>query len=460
MPTITFNDFRGGLDVRRSPSVSDANKLVKLENAYVTHGYTIKKRPGLKLFASLSPGSFGLIGAGGKMHTFSASAIAAHPESNIINHVAAHESSFAVTGASAGEMFNGYLYAAVQYADGSTRHHYYDGASPTRVTDTNCPHDPSVVRAGSKLFSTKNDVVRFCATNAARDWTTASNAGFLPVGLQSAGDTTPTALGQFETYLAAFFEDAMQTWVIGADPSAHALYKSVNIGTEYRRAHGNMANDVFFLTQSGFRSLSTANSVGTIQDLDVGSPIDTLLKTEMTEAISPLTVFWRGGGMMMCFIGDRAYVYSVSRAAKVSAWSIWRFQFNIEAVAEVNGVLYLRSGDLLYALSEDVYTDNGIQIEVNIELPYMDCKRPGVIKQFYGCDAVITGTAQLAHRYDPSQPTLITPFVDIEGDTRPGGMIPVEIACTNIAPVFRHVGNEAFELAAVSYQFESLMEWQ
>lgn len=517
MPTITFNDFRGGLDVRRSPSVSDANKLVKLENAYVTHGYTIKKRPGLKLFATLTDGSYGLVGAGGKMHTFSASAIAAHSETIIENHVAAHESSLAVTGASAADMFNGYLYAAVQYANGSTRHHYFDDpgawsgstayamgvfrrpvatngfryevttagttaatepAWPTTpgatvadgtvtwtcrsyaVTDINCPHDPSMVRAGSKIFSVKNDVVRFSATNAARDWTTANDAGFLPVGLQSAGDTTPTALGQFEIYLAVFFEDAMQTWLIGADPSTHALYKNVNIGTQYKRAHGNLANDVFFLTQSGFRSLSTANSAGTIQDLDVGSPIDALLKTEMKSAINPLTIFWRGGGMMMCFIGSNAYVYSISRAAKVSAWSVWKFGIPVDAVTEANGVLYLRSGNSVYKLDDEHYLDNTSFIEVSVELPFMDCKRPGVVKQFYGCDAVITGTAQLAHRYDPSQPTLITPYVDIEGDTRPGGMIPVELATTNIAPVIRHAADEAFELAAISYQFENLMEWQ
>lgn len=521
MPTISFADFRGGLDRRRVPSVADANKLRVLTNAYVTHGYTIRKRPGLRLAYELTAGTKGLVAASGKLHTFSDGDVS-HATSAVVNHRAA-DAALTVAGASYGENYNGYLYAAVTYSNGSTQHHYFDapgswaattayavgafrtpttanglryevtaiagtgtsGASepawPTtvgatvidnaganqitwtcrsfKVTDVNCTHSKQVEKNGSKLFAVGDETVRFCATNNARDWTTASDAGFLPVGVQASGDSTPTALGKFESYLAVFFEDAIQTWQVGPDPATHAIQKTAYLGTRYAFAHGNMGADVFFLSQVGFRSVSTANQVGTLQDLDVGSPIDSLLQEEMRSAIEPKTVYWRGGGMLLCFIGSRIYVYSISRAAKVSAWSLWETNLTVDAAAEVDGVMYLRSGDFVYALDPFVYTDNGTKFEVHVELPYMDCKAPGVDKQFVGVDLVMTGTARVAHRFDPRDETQITGYIEAEGDTRSGGMIPVELVTTNISPVIKNLTDEEFELAAISYHYNNLSVW-
>ena len=458
MPSILFSDFRGGLDKRRIPSVSDANKLTILKNAYVTNGYTLKKRPGLRLAYELVAGTHGLVSAGGKLHTFS-EGVVSHGLSEVENHQAIHPSALAVTGSSYGENYNGYLYAAVQYSDGSTLHHYFDGSATTRITDVNCPHSPQVAKNGSKMFAVGTETVRFCATNAARNWTLASDAGFLPVGVQASGDSTPTALGQFESFLAVFFEDAIQTWQVGADPSTHAIQKTAYLGTRYPFAHGNMGSDVFFLSQVGFRSVSTANQIGTLQDLDVGSPIDTLMQDEMRSVISPKTVYWRGGGMLMSFIANRIYIYSISRAAKVSAWALWETDLTIDAAAEVDGVMYLRSGDLVYALDSYAYTDAGAKFEVHIELPYMDCKAPGVEKQFVGVDLVMNGTARIAHRFNPKDTTQITSYLEAEGDTRSGGMMPVELVATNIAPVIKNLSDQDFELAAVSYHFNHLSIW-
>lgn len=514
MPSIVFNDFRGGLDRRRAPSVSDANKLRVLKNAYVTHGYTLKKRPGLGLAYTLTAGTKGLVAAGGKLHTFSDTNVS-HGSAEVLNHRAT-DAALTVTGASYGENYNGYLYAAVTYSNGSTQHHYFDApgvwaastayavgafrtpttangfryevttagtsaaSEPTwpttlggtvvdgtvtwtcrsfKIVDANCPHSAQVAKNGSKIFAVGNETVRFCATNAARDWTLASDAGFLPVGVQASGDATPTALGQFESFLAVFFEDAIQTWAVGPDPSTHAIQKTAYLGTRYPHAHGNMGSDVFFLSQVGFRSVSTANQVGTLQDLDVGSPIDTLMQDEMRSTISPKTVYWRGGGMLLSFIGSRIYVYSISRAAKVSAWALWETDLTVDAAAEVDGVMYLRSGDNVYKLDSSAYTDNGTAFEVHIELPYMDCKSPGVMKQFVGFDAVMVGSARFAHRFDPRDESQITPYVEAEGDTRSGGMIPVEVTATNISTVIKCLTDEDFELAALGYHYQDLSIW-
>ena len=47
MSGFTFEDFRLGLDHRKSEQVSDARSLQECKNAYVTSGYAISKRPGM-----------------------------------------------------------------------------------------------------------------------------------------------------------------------------------------------------------------------------------------------------------------------------------------------------------------------------------------------------------------------------------------------------------------------------
>ena len=70
MGMLTVDQFETGLDVRKGASTSPASTLRVLNNAYVTIGKSIKKRPGLKLFTSVPLASRGLVAAGGMLHTF------------------------------------------------------------------------------------------------------------------------------------------------------------------------------------------------------------------------------------------------------------------------------------------------------------------------------------------------------------------------------------------------------
>jgi len=64
--TIAFERFDYGLDLRKGPSTSDANRLRVLRNAYTTEGRTIRKRPGLTKIATLEAGTEGLFAGKGK----------------------------------------------------------------------------------------------------------------------------------------------------------------------------------------------------------------------------------------------------------------------------------------------------------------------------------------------------------------------------------------------------------
>jgi hypothetical protein len=519
MPSvIAFDRFDAGLDLRKGASVSDANRLRTLDNAYVTTGRTIRKRPGLSPVATLESGTVGLRSAGGKLNTFYGSGTISHADTRFVANKIPHPTAptTAVSTIHFADVFNGFLYVAAGYINGDIRHHYIDSTASlsawvaltaytlntirrptvdngfryevttagttaagqpvwpttpgatvvdgsvtwtcraTAITDINCPHTAAVVKKSSKIFATDDDVVRFSATNAPRDWTTASDAGFLGVGVQQSGATNPTALGEYAGNLVCFFRDSSQVWSVDPDPSLMRFVQSLDVGCPFPYGAANMAGDVFFASSDGVRSITTQTNTGSLMDVDVGSPIDALVKPVFTPTSGARAFYFRGGGQFWVTVGSTAYIYSFSRTSKISAWSRYVFPFAIRDVTELDGDLYFRSGDSVFKLDENAHTDNGTSIAVEIEFAYLDFKAPGELKQVMGLDAVVIGTAEIAHKFDARQPDFKTPTTTITGDTRPGGLTPVEICSVGIAPVITHSSDEAFELHALTYHFEKL----
>ena len=58
--------------------------------------------------------------------------------------------------------------------------------------------------------------------------------------------------------------------------------------------------------------------------------------------------------------------------------------FTVDAIAELQGALYFRSGDDVYQLNDLVNSDSGAPFETLVELPYMDFKSPGQLKVING----------------------------------------------------------------------------
>lgn len=467
--TITFDRFDFGLDIRKGLSTSDANRLRMLTNAHATEGKTIRKRPGLTKVATLEAGTTGLYAGNGKLNTF-------YGGTGTITHAntlfAAHNVRSPTTAALAlskvhyADVFNGYIYTAVEYTSGEKRHHYLDGAAPgaTHIADANCPNTAQVTKISSKIWSVgaTGDTVRFSKTNAPRDWTAVSDAGFLPVGLQQTGASNATALGFYQNRLVVFFTDSAQVWQVDVDPANHHFLQAIDVGSERPYAHANMAGDVFFLSPAGVRSITRQDVTTNVIDTDVGSPID----RELLKGLSGILAFdvanaraqyYRGGGQYWLYSGSNALVYTFSRTTGVMAWSLYTFPFSLDYMDELNAILYIRSGDNVYKVDRDVKTDDGTLYAVDIEMAFLDFKVPGILKHIHGMDAVVTGSCQIAHRFDARSPELMTdPPVTISGDSRPGYLLPVELLATNIAPDIHNYDNQEFELHALTYYFDTL----
>lgn len=457
MPAIAFDNWSGGLDLRQSVSMSAANVLAVLRNCYITTGKKIKKRPCLNLVTTLEPGTVGLKAAGGKLNTFYGVGSITHVNALFRANKVAHPTvSQDVVACHFGENFNGFLYAAVEYVDGSVKHHYLDGTSPTHIADANCPNSKIVAKMRQKIYAASGGNVRYCKTTDPRDWTAASDAGFIPASIEAAGSDTVTALGDFRGDLAIFFADSAQLWDIDADPDLNAIKDtSENVGTLHHDAVHPFANDLVFLAASGFRSLALTVLTDNLEESDIGSPIDEL-REEIADLDRPQAIYYPRLSQLWVVNGARAYVISYSKKAKITAWGIYDFPFNLEALAVLNKELYVRNGDRIYKADRTIFNDNGVAPLCDVEMFYQDNEAPGVLKQFLGFDGVVRGSPSVAFRFDPRTPALQTPFVGISGDMRPGDMFPMEICAVSVAPCFRHQADEDFVIDQLLCYYENL----
>ena len=476
MPVISYLDFGGGLDRRLPVTVQDASRLWKLRNAYITTGKKIAKRPGLSLVYPGVTGTLGLKSASDQLTVFveTGDAIPSVPGITVV------QLDVPVVGTNLisiryAEMFQGYLYVVgehYKFAGGiETRvfqHHYIDGAvGGTKIADA--PQSASVTKAASRVFSSAGDVVKYCAAGAARDWTTASDAGFLPSGLQQDTKTDATGVGTFQDSLAVFYPESIQVWSVAVDPSANAIKKRIyGVGTEVPESQAGFASDLAFLSPFGFRSMTVSQTSDRIDDTDLGVPVDPLVvadlaayKADPSTSKQPLFGCWipqlgQYWAVIPTASGSKVWAYSYSRSSKLACWSEYTFPINITGITTLRGTVYVRDADNIYKIDAASFTDAGTPIGVEVQMAFQDAKLPGVSKQFFGADLVVAGSADFSLLYDPRDLEKESIPQTLSGDTRPGDLVPVEIVATSVAPVFRHAADEAFELASISLYFNSL----
>ena len=334
----------------------------------------------------------------------------------------------------------------------------------TNISDTNCPQTKQVIKQQSKIYAKGTETVRFCATNAPRNWTAVSDAGFLPTGIQAQGSTAVTALGQFgQKKLVVFMVDGIQVWGVDPNPALNALQNIIpNIGTRYAKSPLGFSGDIFFLSETGFRSLTVSQLTDNFNDIDIGSAVDSLVHDSVLTTDDPQSVFYSGLGQFWSINGSDVWVYSFSRTAKLAAWSRFSIPVISDSHAVLNGELYIRSGNDVYIVDRKVYADNGAIPTVTVEFPYLDFKTPGVLKQLTGVDSIGTGTPNLQFKWMNIVNGVPTEFITsaipiISGNTTiPGPLTPVELCATAIAPVITHAANEDFRLDSLTFYYENL----
>ncbi len=337
----------------------------------------------------------------------------------------------------------------------------------TYITDTNCPHSIGITKAASRIFAPSSENVRYTAVGNARDWATASDAGFLPAGLQQDTTGLVKACGTFQDSLVVFFDESAQIWAVATDPAANAISKRIfGVGTTAPLSLASFFNDLVFLSPFGFRSMTVQAQTNRIDDSDVGVPVDTLVQPDIAtvaattdpEEIMGVWIPQLGQYWAVMDVGStsKVWVYTFSRSSKIACWSEYTYPIEIKAIATLAGKVYLRGADKLYSVDATKYTDDGTLIDVAIQMAFQDAKTPGVDKQVFGSDFIAEGSPSVSYLYDPRDTGKQSVSMVIPGDTRPGNIMPVEILAPAIAPVFTHSLDEAMGIDALTLYYNLL----
>ena len=415
MPYIIIEDFRAGLDRRKLPVASPQGSLQTLSNAHITRGGEIEKRLAMVPTYSLPEGeTFGFAGANATLYTFGSAAAPAVP-AGITYQQLAHPGGSAMTAVLSAEFFDGKPAVTARYANGDVLM-FYDGA---QVTDWNAGSGADIegqqpnwlLTHDEKLYATTGSILAFSGIETPDSWQAPSvGYGVKNMSNQSAGSETLTALGRYQNLVAVFARRNTQIWYLDPDPLENVKRQVLaNIGTFAPKSVVSFGDiDVFFLSDSGVRSLRARDSSNQSGVSDVGTPIDDYLLDHMatlTDAqkegaaatLEPIS------GRYLLQLGTKTFVFSYFASSKTSAWSTYELDTTITEWVVIDGRVWARGGDTIYLLGgADGRTYDSSPVEV--DLPYIDGRQIATFKNFTALDIVCEGEWQVYANTDPNNP--------------------------------------------------------
>lgn len=137
-------------------------------------------------------------------------------------------------------------------------------------------------------------------------------------------------------------------------------------------------------------------------------------------------------------MATEVFVYSMNTSSKAGKWSRYIYPWNVDATAQLNDDLYLRSEDTIYIVDKNRIKDQDqfgedVDIDLVIRWPYLDFGAPGRTKMMGGFDVVGRGQCDVQFGYNESNFSELTGPYTIEADTLPGGIIPMPIAAPSFS---------------------------
>lgn len=324
------------------------------------------------------------------------------------------------------------------------------------VTDEKCPQSKVVAIAASHVFAGDEDITRFSAAVNPLDWTTGRDAGYLATGLNQAGANDVAVLNIYRNNLAVFNANSFQMWQIDPDPEAMALLDQMQgIGSVHQQAAQAVADELFFLTAQGVRTVGMTASSESLKSGDIGTPIDSLVipavKLAMAAGLTPRATYYTGAGQywLVCDKTNvevttgvfrdcsNVFVYTQNQMGQVGSWSRYQFPYVIDGFSTLGDSLYIRgndgTNDNIYKMDDDLLTDAGIPVRGIIQWPWLDFGEAGNTKMMHAVDVVGDGTAPtLSVGYDQVNINAVTPPYQLDADTMTGMMVPFPVS----APTF------------------------
>lgn len=272
---------------------------------------------------------------------------------------------------------------------------------------------PTVVEPGrfvktykNKMYALTGPSVYYSAIGAAATFGSGTGSGFDNLSTNTSGSETLIAMANYFENMALFSRNNVQIWFMSDDPTENSQVQVLNnTGTI---SPGSVVefgdNDVFYLSESGVRSLRARDTTNAAFVNDVGIAIDPLIQKELlennTKAEKAKAILEPRQGRYLLPIGSTIYVFSFFPSSKISAWSTYAPGFEINGIASIGQTIVCRSASALYKIGSTVQRVYDAK-KAKIITPFLSGDDPSILKQFVGLDAACEGTWDVYCSVDP-----------------------------------------------------------
>jgi hypothetical protein len=315
--------------------------------------------------------------------------------------------------------------------------------------------------AKSKVYTTAQSLVHFSGIQEPLEANeTAKEAGFIDLSTNAEGSERLTAIANYQQNLAIFSERTVQIWFVDVQASGNQQLQVLNntgaIAPLSVQEIGD--SDVFYLSESGIRSLRARDSSNAAFATDIGNAIDTLVLEDinadrLTVRESRAVLEPRDGRYILA-VGTKCYVFSYFPASRVSAWSIYEPGFAVKDWAIIGRRLYCRGdNNVMYLLGGEngtTYDDTA----VTAFLPYVDAKQPATKKTFTGLDMASEGLWRIEIAPNPVDQDALQTIAYVEETTFDKGNAAFQVTATHMAIKLTSQNDGYAKLGSLIIHFE------
>lgn len=335
--------------------------------------------------------------------------------------------------------------------------------------------DPGVVfesgtfakTVGQKVYVASGPNLHFSGVGIPTGFQTLNvGAGFIDMSAEAAGSELLQAVARYLQYIAVFAGRVIQIWYVDPDPLLNKITQVLNnMGTISPRSVTQFGdNDLFFLDESGARSLKARDSSNAASTTDVGIPVDTLIVDKM----ATLTALQRSqviglieptSGRFWLVFPDEIFVFSFFEGSKISAWSTYtpavdNVAFTVNDAIVFKKKVYLRSGDTIYVFGGLGATPVYDATEPELWSPYLDANAPAKMKKFEGVDVACEGSWRVYAGMEPTNQAAVDLLATVSETTYNKQRIAFEHEASHVSLRFKGVGSGYKKIAAAAIHFD------
>ena len=408
MPVYSINDFKSGLDLRKSYTTAPAGSLRTLRNCVISAGAEIEKRTTFIPALPAPADSLGLVSRNGLVYVIrdGASGITDSTPTQIgmidIPYQTAYDR------VADWDLFDGQFYLVMHGTNGRY-YHYYNQVFVTDAMATSS----SVRTYGSKMYGVDGRLLRFSAINDPTKWTpptgtTNDGSGYIDLSAQDADSTNLIGLEVYLGNLAIFSTLSTQIWHLDPDPSLNNFVQLLrSTGLIATNGLTQFGQDVLYVSSHGIRSLKVQNISLTAGTTDIGTPIDEVFRQLLiTNGVawfaSARCLIQPRSGRLFVVLPDRIYVLSTFQEPAITAWSVFDAPFNFVDSCVADPWIALRGSDnRVYLYGSDVQATYDATM-AEVITPALSCDSPSKTKLFHSFDVGAEGTWTLSVGCDPN----------------------------------------------------------